>query len=64
MHTHVLIILLLSDAKNAKEPWQRDGAGETVRVLQAGQSWQEPHLVRVSSKSTGDGGKVSAGVLL
>ena len=33
MHTHVL---LLSDAKNAKEPWQHNGVGETVRGLQAG----------------------------
>ena len=44
----MLIILLLSGAKNAKEPWQPDGARETVRGLQAGQSWQEPYLVHMS----------------
>ena len=42
---HVLIILLLSGAKNAKELWQCSDAGETVRGLQAGQSWQEPRLI-------------------
>ena len=41
MHTRAYYTL-----KNAKEPWQPDSARETVRGLQAGQSWQEPHLVR------------------
>ena len=44
---HVLIILLLSGVKNAKEFWQCNDAGETVRGTQAGQSWQEPHLISV-----------------